>query len=246
MSTVVLTKNEMDSESILKLIQERKSTRTPFDPDRKISTNDLAAIIEAARWSPTAHNMQNFDIVVVDDPKLLKPMGEIKSRISEEFLRENYKQLSFSRREFLHKKVGILGSNFPPSWRDPAMMHEIATHATPTPLSESMQGAPVLLVVVYDPRKRAPASKGDFLGVISLGCVMENMWLVAQSLGVSFQVLSVFGGGQVEAKVKRILSIPKPLKIAYAIRLGYTPAGERAENLRVRRDPKVMAHYNSF
>lgn len=239
-------KNEMDNKTVLKVIYERRSTRTPFDPDRKVSSEDLTAIIEAARWSPTAHNMQNFEIVVVDDAKLLKSIGEIKSRISEEFLRENYKQLSFSKKELLRKKVGILGSNFPPSWRDPAKMHEIATHAPPTPLSETMQGAPVVLIVVYDPRKRAPASKGDFLGIISLGCVMENMWLVAQSIGISFHVMSVFGGGQVEAKLKRILKIPKPLKIAYAIRLGYSLPGFSGDYLRVRRDPEVLAHYNRY
>jgi hypothetical protein len=32
---------------------------------------------------------------------------------------------------------------------------------------------------VYDNRKRAPASEGDALGLISLGCVLENMRLTA-------------------------------------------------------------------
>ena len=30
-------------------------------------------------------------------------------------------------------------------------------------------------------RKRAPASEGDALGIMSLGCVMQNMWLMAES-----------------------------------------------------------------
>jgi hypothetical protein len=32
-----------------------------------------------------------------------------------------------------------------------------------------------LLVILFDPSKRAPASEGDVLGMMSLGCVMENM-----------------------------------------------------------------------
>lgn len=52
------------------------------------------------------------------------------------------------------------------------------------PLPES----PVLLVVVYVPGKRAPASEGDFLGIISLGCAMENMWLTAESLGIGLHI----------------------------------------------------------
>ena len=55
--------------------------------------------MEAGRWTPTAHNMQNFEVVVVDDKEVLEIIGNVKSRISEVFLRENYEQLSFSKEE---------------------------------------------------------------------------------------------------------------------------------------------------
>jgi nitroreductase len=42
---------------ILRIIQERQSTRVPFDPNRQIPKDDLKKILEAARWTPTAHNM---------------------------------------------------------------------------------------------------------------------------------------------------------------------------------------------
>ena len=103
---------------MLKLIEERHSSRVPFDRERPIAMGDLRQILEAARWAPTAHNMQNFEIIVVDDKELLDKIGNIQSQISEEFLRENYQQLSFSEEELRQKKVGILGAMFPPSWRD--------------------------------------------------------------------------------------------------------------------------------
>jgi nitroreductase len=53
-------------------------------------------ILEAARWAPTPHNMQNFEILVVDDPKRLAPLKKFRSDASEAFLRESYAQLSFS------------------------------------------------------------------------------------------------------------------------------------------------------
>ena len=77
-----------------------------------------------------------------------------------------------------------------------------------------LRGSPVLLIVIYDPRKRAPASEGDVLGFMSLGCVMENMWLMAQSLGISLQILSTFSGKTIEKEVKRILNIPEYLSMA--------------------------------
>ncbi len=169
----------MNNQSILKLIQQRKSTRVPFNPRSPVRKKDLRQIMEAARWAPTAHNMQNFEILVVDDKKLLKSVGEIESRISEEFLRENYQQLSFSQEELLQKKVGILGTNFPASWRDPAKLDAAVREGAHQHLSQTINGSPTLLIVVYDSRKRAPASKGDVLGILSLGCLLENVWLTA-------------------------------------------------------------------
>ena len=55
----------------------------------------------------------------------------------------------------------------------------VAAAAEPVPLSVSLQDSPCLLLVLYDTRKRAPASERDVLGFISIGCVMENMWLMA-------------------------------------------------------------------
>jgi nitroreductase len=230
---------------ILKIIQDRHSSRVLFDKDHRPSKQDLMQVLEAARWAPTAHNMQNFEITVVDDKEQLEKLGNIKSQISEDFLRENYQQLSFSEEELLQKKVGILGSMFPKSWRTPDDWSKVARESEPSSLDQTIRGSPVLLVVTYDARKRAPASEGDVLGFISLGCVMENMWLVAQEKGIGFQIMSVFGGDSVESEVKKILEIPEYMKIAHAIRLGYPISGP-SKFLRVRRDINGFIHYNRF
>jgi len=230
---------------LLKLIEQRHSSRDPFDPDRPVAKEDLRRIIEAARWAPTAHNMQNFDIIVVDDKGVLEEIGKIKSRVPEAFIRENYQQLSFSEKELLQKKVGILGTGFPPDWRDAAKLDKAVRENKPSPLSQRIRGSPVLLIVVYDARKRAPASEGDVLGFMSLGCVMENMWLMAQSLGISAQVLSVFSKDAVDKEVKRTLRVPEHMKVAFALRLGY-PVPAAVKSLRVRRDAKALTHHNRF
>jgi nitroreductase len=189
--------------------------------------------------------MQNFEVVVVDDKQILERIGNIKSRVSEAFIRENYQQLSFSREELLEKKVGILGRGFPSDWRDPAKLDKAVRESRTTPLNQRVRGSPVLLIVIYDARKRAPASEGDVLGFMSLGCVMENMWLVAQSLGISVQVLSVFGTDPAEKGVKQVLNVPEYMKVAFTFRLGY-PASTPVEGLRVRRDVDAFTHHNWF
>jgi nitroreductase len=230
---------------ILKLIRQRRSTRVPYDPNRPVAKEEVRQIIEAARWAPTAHNMQNFEILVVDDKEVLEKIGNIRSQVSEAFIRENYQQLSFSEEELLQKKVGILGTVFPPDWRDPAKLDKAVRESRPTPLKQRINGSPVLLIVVYDARKRAPASEGDVLGFISLGCVMENMWLMAQSLGFSAHVLSVFSANAVEKEVKQILRIPEYMKVAFTFRMGY-PVSKPAKHLRVRRDVEMFTYHNRF
>ncbi len=230
---------------LLKLLEERHSSRVPFDRRRPIAAEDLRQILEAARWAPTAHNMQNFEIVVVDDQELLDEIGTIPFQPSEAFLRENYQQLSFSEEELRQKKVGLLGTMFPPSWRDPARLERVARASEPIPLHRLMPGCPALLVLLYDARKRAPASERDVLGMMSLGCVMENIWLMACSLGIGLQIMDVFSMPSVEPEVKGLLAIPPDMKIAIAARLGY-PIAQPAHSLSVRREVEEFTHQNRF
>ena len=232
--------------SLIKTIKTRHSTRAPFDPQKPVAKQDLEQILEAVSWTPTAHNMQNFEVLAIDDKKLLEKIGNIKSPISVDFIRENSKLLSFSKEELQKKKTGILGSGFPAQWRNPnADFAKIARESAPSPLKYTIKGSPLVLIVIYDQRKRAPASEGDVLGMISLGCVMENMWLMAESLGISFQIMSVFSGETVEKELKKLLSIPEFMKITYAIRLGY-PLVPSTNYLRIRRKVNDFTHYNGY
>jgi nitroreductase len=228
---------------MLKLIEERHSVRVPFDRERPIAKGDLRQILEAARWAPTAHNMQNFEIVVVDDQDLLDQIGTIQFQPSEAFLRENFQVLSFSEEELRQKKIGILGTMVPPSLRDSARLKEGARE--PIPLHRLMPDCPALLILLYDARKRAPASEGDVLGMMSLGCVLENIWLMVHSLGLGLQVMDVFSMPSVEPEIKSLLAIPPGMKMAIAARLGY-PIATPGHYLRVRREMEEFTHQNRF
>ncbi len=230
------------------IIRSRHSERVAYDPERRPPDADLQAIIEAARWAPTAHNMQNFEIIVVDDTAVLAGIGRVRGGTSAEFIRENYAQLSFTEEELIAKGTGLLATMFPPSWRQPEAPPDGPAGRPDLEhgfLDETMRSCPVVLIVVYDTRKRAPASEGDVLGLISLGCVLENMWLTAESLGMGLQVMSVFSSVQAAEQLRRILSIPAHMEIAYACRLGYPAAGP-GRYLRVRRPSQRFTHRNTF
>ena len=231
-------------DAILELIENRCSTRAPFDPNRPVSKADIKKIIEAGRWAPTAHNMQNFEVIVIDDKKVLGKMAQIKSKTSEAFIRENLQQLCFSEEELKKKKVGIMGSGFPPAWREASKLDQAVKDVRPSPLSYAIKDSQSILIILYDSRKRAPASEGDVLGFLSLGCVMENMWLMAQSLGIGFQIVSTFSNEPVAKELKKILDIPSYMVIGFSVRLGYPP--QQGKYLRVRREIKDFTHLNKY
>lgn len=56
-----------------------------------------------------------------------------------------------------------------------------------------INGAPTIFILLYDTYRRTPVSGGDMFGAVSLGCVIENTCLMAQSLNIGFQILSMFG-----------------------------------------------------
>lgn len=252
LGTRVPSNGEEIMSDLIALIKRRQSARVPFDQDKPVPESHLETILEAASWAPTAHNMQNYDIVVVDDTPLLNRIGAIRSGLSESFIRENYHQLSFSEEELKRKKTGVLAAMFPPSWRDPKLfskLEDVAFAEGPSFMSDTIRHSPTLLFVLYDARKRAPASEGDVLGFISLGCVMQNMWLAAESLGVGFQIMSAFSNERVEGEVRTILKFPDHAKIAFAARLGYPrPESRRILEtyLRVRRDVGDFAYRNAY
>ena len=150
-----------------KIIRARHSERLPFDPDRTPSESDLRELLEATRWAPTAHNMQNYEVIVVDDQATLAAIGRVRSGISAEFVRENYAQLSFTEEELVAKGTGLLATMFPPSWLSPDAEPQEAVDLEHGFLDMTMRSCPVVLIVVYDTRRRAPASEGDFLGRLS-------------------------------------------------------------------------------
>jgi nitroreductase len=229
---------------VLDVIKERHSSRVPFDPARPISKENLTQLLEAARWTPTGHNMQNYEIIVIDDKATLAKVGAVKSPVQEAFLSDNLIHLSFSDEELSQKKVGISAAGFPPDWVDPAKISQVAAKSQPIPVENYIRGSPTLLVILYDPNRKTPAQAVDVYGFMSLGCLMENIWLAAQELGIGMQILSLSATASVETELKEILEVPAQLKIAYTIRLGYPTAP--VKGIRVRRDIEDFTHHNRY
>jgi nitroreductase len=230
---------------LLDVMWQRHTCRAAFDPQRKIRESDLQRILDAARWAPTAHNIQNFEIIAVDDKHRLAAISAIQLPPTETFVRENRPQLSLSEAESLRTKTGLLASMFPESWQETEAAQDDNAAVPHTYVGRTIQPCPLLLIVVHDGRLMARVSEGDALGLMSLGCVMQNLWLMAESLGISMQVLTAFGTDPVEDRVQSILDIPKHMKVAFAARLGH-PVTVPESYIRVRRKIQDFTHRNHY
>lgn len=194
-------------------------------------------ILEAARWDPTPHNMQNFDVLVVDDPHRLQAVEKLRSDASEAFLRESYAHLSFSKDELAKRKTGLLASTFPEAWTNPEAWRPDSDYRSQLAFVRNwMREAPTLLIVFHDKRRRALGSEGDVLGNVALGCVLENMWLMCESLGIGLQVLSTFSNEQVEKRLKVMFELPDWAQIGFAWRIGYA-----SESAKMTPSPQALA-----
>ena len=228
---------------LLDIMWQRHSCRAPFDPDRGIGEHDMQRLLDAARWSPTAHNMQNFEIVVVDDKQKLGEMSAIHLPPSETFQVDESLHLSLSEAESLQQKTGLSAAMFPASWHEPDSQWAAGSGARHTYLGRTINPCAALLIAVCDRRFRN--SEGDTLGIMSLGCVMQNLWLMAESLGISMQVLSAVGQHEIADRVRRILAIPGHMDLAFAARLGYPVTGSES-HFRVRRRIEDFTHRNRY
>ena len=45
---------------VMTVIKARHTDRSPHSAERRLTDMTLSTVLEAARWAPTAHNMQNF------------------------------------------------------------------------------------------------------------------------------------------------------------------------------------------
>jgi len=170
-------------------------------------------------------------------------ISELEANVATEFVQEQYKYLSFSQEELRQRKTGIMGNQFPPAWLSTEAQ---AGKLTPPPgkLGEPIRRGPVLLLILYDPNRRAPGSEGDFLGVMSLGFMLENVWLMATAQGVDLHVVSAFGNEPLSVEVKKLLNIPPELELTLGICLGYPISDDQRP--RVRRETKDFVSYNRY
>jgi 5,6-dimethylbenzimidazole synthase len=186
----------MDIDKFIDLLKSRRSIRA-YKPD-PVPAESIQKIIEAARWAPCGGNSQPWEFIVIKKK-------ELKDRIADLFVESTrpIRQAELTREKEL---------------RVPALEREV--------VEPGFKNAPVFILLIGDPRLNEASplfvyqQGGTEVFISNLANAFLCMQLAAKSLGLGSQWVSATGS-VMEASLKKLLDIPKELKIYDMMAVGY-------------------------
>jgi len=219
-------------------IQRRHTTNGAF-ADRPIDPEHKRAILELAARAPSHFNSQPWRFVVVEDAERRKALGRIAGESMRDlmedgrFWQQYRKFFRLSQEEVEFSKDGIHFDHIPSvlrpfakylfTERGTAMM---STFQVPRVLGNDarklVENSPMLMGIALSQDVYKPGELTGLYTLISLGAVIQTIWLTATSLGIGFQFVST--PQEIPEKwalISAMLGVPEGFELMVLFRLGY-------------------------
>jgi len=196
-----------DYDRLLELIQSRRSIRQ-FS-DRAVGREEIARLLEAARWAPSNHNRQPWRFLVIEDKQQIARLAKIVSLGLSEKLKSLPEAAAAYAGEFTH--YATFFSNAP--------VLLVVLHKQPVSVS-----APLLAGL-----KNPDLVSGEPLSVVM---AVQNLLLAAQALGLGTCVLT--GPLLVQDALAGTLDLPAGHDLTCLVALGHpaeSPAPPRRKTI---------------
>lgn len=220
-------------------IRSRRTTNGAFRPD-PIAPEHLRLILEMASHAPSHFNSQPWRFVVVQDQAHRAAIGDIAGdsmrMLIEEgtFWKRYSKYFRFSQDEVDRTSDGIHFDKMPSVLKpfaryvlSPKGSAVINKFQVPRVLGNDahklVAQSPLLLGITLTRAEYQPQELSGLYSVISLGAVIQTIWVTANSLGIGMQFVStpMEVEGQWE-KIVALLEVPEDQALLVLFRLGYT------------------------
>lgn len=219
-------------------IRARHTTNGAF-ADRPVAPEHLRQIIEMASRAPSQFNSQPWRFIIVEDAARRKELGKIAGesmrRVIEEgaFWQQYKRYFRFNKQEIERTNDGILVDNMPAVLR-PFVKYLFTEQAgkvmnamqVPRVLGNDarklVEKSPVIMGIALNRTEYDPNELKGLYSVISLGAVIQTIWLTAISLGMGFQFIST--PQEIPENWQRIsdfLHVPDDFELVVLFRLGY-------------------------
>jgi nitroreductase len=230
---------------LLDAIRKRKTTNTPFLPLR-VSDEHKRLLIEAAARAPSHFNSQPWRFVIVEDPARITRIAEIAGDSMKQlmddgsFVARYRRYFRFSATESNNTGSGIYIDQVPPVLRPliklvfseqvGALLGKFgAASILGNDQRKIVRGAPMLLAITLDKLEYKPGELSGLYASITLGAVIQTLWLTTTALDIGMQFIST----PLEVPANRacivdLLKIPAEHELVAIFRMGYKdPAATR-------------------
>jgi nitroreductase len=224
---------------LLEAIRSRRTTNTRF-LDRPISDEHIRTIIESASHAPSHFNSQPWRFVLIRDRERRKQLAGIAGRAMVEvmargkFWQRFLKYFRFSKEETERSGDGIHIDNMPAPLR-PFIRHiftergaEVMNrlrvpHILAIDSKKLISTSPLILAVLLTKEEYRKNELSGIYSMLALGMAIENIWLVANSLGVGVQFISLpmEAGGEYWRECIEMVGAPDDFELIALFRLGY-------------------------
>ena len=223
---------------LFEAIRKRHTTNGAF-ADRPVDPDHKRALLELAARAPSHFNSQPWRFVVVEDPERRKALARVAGESMRDLMEDGrfflqYRQFfRLTPEEAAATKDGIHIDNIPGvlrpfakyvfSERGVAMMR---TFRVPSVLGNDarklVENSPLLLGLALSREVYKPGELTGLYTLISLGAVVQTLWLTATSLGMGMQFVSTPQEiPENWALISTMLGVPETFELMLLLRLGY-------------------------
>lgn len=219
-------------------IIKRRTTNKKF-ADRKVSSEHLELLIRMGSCAPSHFNSQPWRFIVVEDEEIISRIGKIAGnamvQLMEEgtFWKKYEKYFRITKEEIENSRDGIHIDHMPKVLKPFAkqIMSEkggklLAKLKIPKILGkdeeELVASSPILFVILLNKEEYKPGELSGFYSAISMGAVIQNLWLTTTDIGMGMQFVST--PGEIPEKwneISEMLDIPDDHEMAAIFRMGY-------------------------
>ena len=222
-------------------IRGRHTTNGPF-ADRPIAAEHLRMILEMAARAPSHFNSQPWRFIVIEDEARRTAIGEIAGDSMRQlmaegrFIQQYRRFFRFSEQEIEESHDGIHFDNMPGALKPFAkyVLTErggriLNSFQVPRVLGNDARRlvakSPMLLGIALDRSLFQPGELTGLYTSISLGAVVQTIWLTATAQGMGMQFVSTPQEIPAQwARVSDLLCVPAEYELVLLLRLGYEDA----------------------
>lgn len=227
---------------LFEAIVNRKTANSRF-AERKVSDEHIELLIKMSSHCPSHFNSQPWRFIAVTDEttigKIAKVAGDSMVQLMDDgrFWKQYRKYFRFSEEEMQKTKDGIHIDHLPAVLKPfvRTIFSEtggkvMAKFKVPRILGNDEEklvaSSPLLFVICLTKDEYKKEELAGFYSVISMGAVIQTLWLVTTAIGMGMQFIST--PGEIPENWKALsdmLNIPEDYEMCAIFRMGYVDPG---------------------